>query len=144
MKRLLLILLCILSIIFTGCSYYDVMPISDYSIDQTANMDNLNITLKRAEWTENNELELVFEIENNRKDTITVVPDEYFKLYDINKVQIPNTYTGSSTVIKKNEKGIVTLSYKVSEKKLYEIYFYSGIIDNNIKFTITDSDISNL
>ncbi len=144
MKKILLILICLIVIFFTGCSNYTVMPISDYSINDTANMDNLNIKLIKASWTENKELELVFEIENKRKDTITVVPDEYFKLYDINMVQIPNTYAGGSTIIKKNEKSTVTLCYKVSEKKLYEIYFYSGMIDNNIKFTITDNDISNL
>lgn len=141
MKKVLLIVICFIVMFITGCTS-NVIPKSEYSINEQAEMDNLKITLKSVSKLENNELELVFEIENNRKDTITITADEFFKLYDINKVQIPNTYEESSTVIKKNEKRNVTLNYKVSDKKLYEIYFYSGMVDNNIKFSFTDSDIN--
>ncbi len=141
MKKVLLIVICFIVMFITGCTS-NVIPKSEYSINEQAEMDNLKITLKSVSKLENNELELVFEIQNNRKDTITITADEFFKLYDINKVQIPNTYEESSTVIKKNEKRNVTLNYKVSDKKLYEIYFYSGMVDNNIKFSFTDSDIN--
>lgn len=141
MKKILLIVICFIVMFITGCTS-NVIPKSEYLINEEAEMDNLIITLKSASKLENDELELVFEIKNNRKDTITITADEFFKLYDINKVQIPNTYEESSAVIKKNKKRNVTLNYKVSDKKLYEIYFYSGIVDNNIKFSITDSDIN--
>ena len=29
----------------------------------------------------------------------------------------------------------------VKNRELYEIYFYSGIVENNIKFTITSNNI---
>lgn len=141
MKKILLIIICFIVMFITGCTS-NVIPKSEYLMNEVAEMDNLKIELKTAIWNENQELELNFEIENNRKDTITIVPDENFKLYDINKVQIPNTYIGNSIVIKKNEKRTITLNYNVSDKKLYEIYFYSGMVDNNIKFSITDSDIN--
>lgn len=141
MKKILLIIICFIVMFITGCTS-SVIPKSEYLMNEVAEMDDLKIELKTAIWNENQELELNFEIENNRKDTITIVPDENFKLYDINKVQIPNTYTGNSIVIKKNEKRTITLNYNVSDKKLYEIYFYSGMVDNNIKFSIIDSDIN--
>ena len=40
---------------------------------------------------------------NKRDNTVTIKSDEMFKLYDINKVQIPNNYTNSTNIIKKDE-----------------------------------------
>ena len=42
--------------------------------------------------------------------------------------------------IKRVQKGdtiTLTLQYNIQEKSIYEILFYSGIVENNIKFTIT-------
>ena len=74
---------------------------------------------------------------NKRDNTVTIKSDEMFKLYDINKVQIPNNYTNSTNIIKKDETITYILEYNVAKKEIYELYFYSGIVENNIKFTIT-------
>ena len=63
--------------------------------------------------------------------------------YDINKVQIPNKYTNDKNIIKKDESITYKLQYDVTQKELYEIYFYSQVVENNIKFSFTSSDIEN-
>jgi len=35
-----------------------------------------------------------------------------------------------------------TLQYNIKNRELYEILFYSGIVENNIKFTVTNNDIN--
>lgn len=78
---------------------------------------------------------------NKRDNTVTIKSDEMFKLYDINKVQIPNNYTNSTNIIKKDETITCILEYNVAKKEIYELYFYSGIVENNIRFNITSKDI---
>ncbi len=78
---------------------------------------------------------------NKRDNTVTIKSDEMFKLYDINKVQIPNNYTNSTNIIKKDETITYILEYNVAKKEIYELYFYSGIVENNIRFNITSKDI---
>ena len=80
---------------------------------------------------------------NKRDNTITIKSDEMFRLYDINKVQIPNSYNNSVNIIKKDETITYILEYSVSKKEIYELYFYSGIVENNIRFNITSKDITN-
>ena len=36
---------------------------------------------------------------NKRDNTVTIKSDEMFKLYDINKVQIPNNYTNANMIL---------------------------------------------
>ena len=78
---------------------------------------------------------------NKRDNTVTIKSDEMFKLYDINKVQIPNNYTNSTNIIKKDETITYILEYNVAKKEIYELYFYSGIVENDIRFNITSKDI---
>ena len=78
---------------------------------------------------------------NKRDNTVAIKADEMFKLYDINKVQIPNNYTNSTNIIKKDETITYILEYNVAKKEIYELYFYSGIVENNIRFNITSKDI---
>ena len=61
---------------------------------------------------------------NKRDNTVTIKSDEMFKLYDINKVQIPNNYTNSTNIIKKDETITYILEYNVAKKEIYELYFY--------------------
>ena len=56
-------------------------------------------------------------------------------------VQIPNKYTNDKSIIKKDETITYKLQYDVASKELYEIYFYSQIVENNIKFSFTSSEI---
>ena len=45
-------------------------------------------------------------------------------------------------IIKKDETITYKLQYDVTKKELYEIYFYSQVVENNIKFSFKSSDIS--
>lgn len=128
-------------ILLVGCDN-NYIPKTEFGINEEAEADSIKISLTSAKIIENDVLEVVFSIKNNRKNTITIDPDTYFRLYDINKVQISNHYEGNNSIIKSGEKVMYTLQYVVSKKDIYEIYFYSGIVENNIKFTITTSDLN--
>ena len=80
---------------------------------------------------------------NKRDNTVAINADDMFRLYDINKVQIPNSYNNSTTIIKKDETITYILEYGVAKKEIYELYFYSGVVENNIRFNITSKDITN-
>lgn len=114
----------------------------EYEIGEEGTLDNINIKLQNVKYiNKETGIELSFEIENKQDNTITIKPDEYFKFYDVNKVQMPNKYENDKNIIKKNEKVIYKLQYEVTKKTLYEIYFYSQIVENNIKFKFKAKDI---
>ena len=84
MKRTIKVIsIILLMIIITGCSRI-------YKLNQLAKIDNINIKAITAKKVANNTLEIVFEIKNNTKNTITISPEKNFKFYGINKVLIPN------------------------------------------------------
>jgi len=137
MKKLFILCIAIFvfAIVLTGC---DNTPVkTEYSLNEHAILDDIEITMVDATY-ENNILEVEFKIKNNRDNTISIAPDTYFKLYDINQVQVPNKYQNDNNMIKKGDTINFTLQYNIQEKELYEILFYSGIVENNIKFTITN------
>lgn len=127
------------STFFIGCSKKNIK--SNYSFNEEAVLDHFDLKLKDASYLENDVLELTFEITNNSKNSVTINADNYFKLYDINQVQVLNKYTANTNIIKKDETINYTLQYNINKKEIYEIYFYSGVVENNIKFTITSSDL---
>jgi len=115
---------------------------SEYSMNELGYLDKIEVTLKKANYINNNTgIELTFEITNLTNNTITINADNYFKFYDINSVQIPNKYNNDVKIVKKNETINYKLQYDVTKKELYEIYFYSQVVENNIKFSFTSSDI---
>lgn len=117
---------------------------SEYKIGEKGYIDDISITLEEVHYINNHSgIELTFNITNERDNTITIMPDDYFVFYDINKVQIPNKYTNDKNIIKKDESITYKLQYDVTQKELYEIYFYSQVVENNIKFSFTSSDIEN-
>ena len=117
---------------------------SEYKIGEKGYIDDISITLEEVHYINNHSgIELTFNITNERDNTITIMPDDYFVFYDINKVQIPNKYTNDKNIIKKDESITYILQYDVTQKELYEIYFYSQVVENNIKFSFTSSDIEN-
>jgi len=137
MKKLfiLCIAICVFALVLTGC---DNTPVkTEYSLNEHAILDDIEITMVDTSY-QNNILEVEFKIKNNRDNTISIAPDTYFKLYDINQVQVPNKYQNDNNMIKKGDTINFTLQYNIQEKELYEILFYSGIVENNIKFTITN------
>ena len=116
---------------------------SEYNMGELGYIDDIEITLTDAKYINNDTgVEVSFEITNKRDNTITVIPDDYFVFYDINKVQIPNKFTNDKNIIKKDETLVYKLQYDVTKKELYEIYFYSQIVENNIKFSFKANDIS--
>ncbi len=139
MKRIIKVFgLIALIILVTGCE--TVMTKTEYNYNEEAILDNIELKLIEAKSIENDSIEVVFSITNKRDNTITLSPDTNFKLYDINHVQIPNKYTTNTNIIKANETINYTLQYN-SKKEIYEILFYSGIVENNIKFTFTSLDV---
>lgn len=117
---------------------------SEYSINEVGYIDDIEVSLINASYINNDTgIEVTFKITNKRDNTITITPDDYFVFYDINKVQIPNKYTNDKNIIKKNETINYKLQYDVTKKELYEIYFYSQVVENNIKFSFKSSDINN-
>ena len=140
MKKVLYIIFIVaFGLVLFGCNNTKFIPKSQYGLNELAMIDDINLTLINSNL-ENNNLELVFQITNNTNKTITINPDTNFKLYDINKVEILNTYSNNNNIIKKGQTISYTLNYKVSNKEIYEIYFYSGIVENNIKFVVTSND----
>lgn len=135
MKRIIKLLLLMFCLIFiTGCN-------NKYSINEKATLDNIDITLKKATLFESDTLELSFEINNNQKSSITISPEKNFKFYGINKVLIPNIYSNDNNIIKSNETINYTLLYNIGDKEIYDILFYSGRGNNNIKFSLTKLDL---
>ena len=115
---------------------------SEYKIGEQALIDDIELTLNQVTHINNNTgIELTFQITNKTNNTITINADKYFVFYDINMVQIPNKYTNDKRIIKKDETITYKLQYDVASKELYEIYFYSQIVENNIKFSFTSSEI---
>jgi len=115
---------------------------SEYQMGEQAYIDEIEIKLTEAKYINNDTgIEVSFEITNKKDNTITITPDDYFVFYDINQVQIPNKFTNDKSIIKKDETIIYKLQYDVTKKELYEIYFYSQIVENNIKFSFKANDI---
>lgn len=116
---------------------------SEYKLGETAYIDDISLVLESVQYiNQESGVQLSFKITNKTKNTITITPDDYFKFYDINMVQIPNKFTNNKNIIKKDETIVYKLQYDVTKKELYEIYFYSQIVENNIKFSFNSSDIT--
>lgn len=139
MKRFISVFLVVFMLfLMVGCD--KVIPKTEYQINEEAILDNIKLKLVSAEHLENDVIEMVFSITNERDNTITLSPDTNFKFYDINQVQIPNQYTANKSILKSKETVSYTLQY-TTNKEIYEILFYSGIVENNIKFTFTSLDM---
>lgn len=143
MKYIKIISVLVLSIFMVGCgrNLNNITSKTSFEINETAKIDKLEITLINVNEIGNDTIEFIFKIKNNRSNSITLNPDNNFKIYNINSVQIPNIFSNDSNIIKSNDTINYTLQYNIKNRELYEIYFYSGIVENNIKFTITSKEI---
>ncbi len=137
MKKLFVVGLLGIILLLTGCNS-NIVPKTEFRMNEQANIDKIDIKLTKAVRSDNN-LEVTFEITNRRDNAITISPDKNFVLYE-NKTQVLNKFQNLSNVLKKDQTVMYTLSYDISKRELYEIYFYSGIVENNIKFTIDSLD----
>lgn len=138
-----LFIITLLSLTLVGCT--DKIPIKpEYSVNEQAIADNIELLVNEVSYNEKSQvLRIKVKMTNKRDNTVTIKSDEMFKLYDINKVQIPNSYNNSISIIKKDETITYILEYNVSKKEMYDLYFYSGVVENNIRFKITSKDITN-
>ena len=143
MKYIKIIGVLVLSIFMVGCgrNLNNITSKTSFEINETAKIDKLEITLINVNEIGNDTIEFIFKIKNNRSNSITLNPDNNFKIYNINSVQIPNIFSNDSNIIKSNDTVNYTLQYNIKNRELYEILFYSGIVENNIKFTVTNNDI---
>lgn len=144
MKYIKIISLILISIIIVGCGrdLSNITSKTSYKINETAKIDKLEITLTNFKYLDNDIVEFTFKITNNRDNSITLNPDNNFKIYNSTNAQIPNIYSNDSNIIKSKDKMNYTLQYNIKNRELYEILFYSGIVENNIKFTVTNNDIN--
>jgi len=141
MKKIIFGIMIVISFFVTGCSNDEILK-TQYSIGEQAKLDDIEITMEKASYKTDTQLfEVVFSVTNHRDNTITLVPDQNFVLYDINKVQMMNTYVNNNNIVKKDQTIHYTLQYSVSKKEMYEILFYSGIVENNIKFVVTNVNV---
>ena len=126
-----------------GCS--NKIPIKpEYSVNEQAIADDIELLINEVIYNETHQtLRIKVKMTNKRDNTVTIKSDEMFKLYDINKVQIPNSYNNTTNIIKKDETITYILEYSIGKKEIYELYFYSGVVENNIRFNITSKDITN-
>ena len=144
MKYIKIISLILISIIIVGCGrdLSNITSKTSYKINETAKIDKLEITLTNFKYLDNDIVEFTFKITNNRDNSITLNPDNNFKIYNSTNAQIPNIYSNDSNIIKSKDTMNYTLQYNIKNRELYEILFYSGIVENNIKFTVTNNDIT--
>lgn len=143
MKYIKIISLILISIIIVGCGrdLSNITSKTSYKINETAKIDKLEITLTNFKYLDNDIVEFTFKITNNRDNSITLNPDNNFKIYNSTNAQIPNIYSNDSNIIKSKDTMNYTLQYNIKNRELYEILFYSGIVENNIKFTVANNDI---
>lgn len=143
MKYIKIISLILISIIIVGCGrdLSNITSKTSYKINEKAKIDKLEITLTNFKYLDNDIVEFTFKITNNRDNSITLNPDNNFKIYNSTNAQIPNIYSNDSNIIKSKDTMNYTLQYNIKNRELYEILFYSGIVENNIKFTVTNNDI---
>lgn len=143
MKYVKIISLMLFAVLLVGCGrdLSNITSKTSYKINETAKIDKLEITLTNAKYLDNDIIEFVFKITNNRSNSITLNPDNNFKIYNSTNAQIPNIYSNDSNIIKSKDTMNYTLQYNIKNRELYEILFYSGIVENNIKFTVTNNDI---
>lgn len=143
MKYVKIISLMLFVVLLVGCGrdLSNITSKTSYKINETAKIDKLEITLTNFKYLDNDIVEFTFKITNNRDNSITLNPDNNFKIYNSTSAQIPNIYSNDSNIIKSKDTMNYTLQYNIKNRELYEILFYSGIVENNIKFTVTNNDI---
>ena len=143
MKYVKIISLMLFAVLLVGCGrdLSNITSKTSYKINETAKIDKLEITLTNFKYLYNDIVEFTFKITNNRDNSITLNPDNNFKIYNSTNAQIPNIYSNDSNIIKSKDTMNYTLQYNIKNRELYEILFYSGIVENNIMFTVTNNDI---
>ena len=115
MKYIKIISLILISIIIVGCGrdLSNITSKTSYKINETAKIDKLEITLTNFKYLDNDIVEFTFKITNNRDNSITLNPDNNFKIYNSTNAQIPNIYSNDSNIIKSKDTMNYTLQYNI-------------------------------
>lgn len=134
-KVIYLFSVLLIVVVLTGCNNKQLK--TQYSLGEVAYLDDIEIKLTKSLIKDDKELELTFDITNNQDNTITISADNNFKFY-LDQIQMLNMYDNHNNIIKKGQTISYVLKYDVTSnvRKTYEILFYSGIVENNIKFNI--------
>ncbi len=143
-KFLKVFLLCTIMLPFVGCFSVKQMPSkTEYYLNEEATMDNiykisLNDILSQDHFQDvepenDHYLVLEFKITNISSETQTIDVQKSFQL-KIDNTLYPDLNHNKDTEIAPQESIMYQLIYDVNEMDHYEILFYSGIVDNNIKF----------
>lgn len=140
-KILNIFIVFILFLLVAGCENKPMTNKTEFYLNEDASIDKINLKMTDYEINDN-KLEITFLITNKRGEDINILADDYFKLFDSNRNQIFNSYSNSS-LIKKNETVEYKLIYDITNINSYDLYFYSGIVENNIKFSFNENNISN-
>ena len=126
MKYVKIISLILFAVLLVGCGrdLTNITSKTSYKINETAKIDKLEITLTNFKYLYNDIVEFTFKITNNRDNSITLNPDNNFKIYNSTNAQIPNIYSNDSNIIKSKDTMNYTLQYNIKNRELYEILFY--------------------
>lgn len=144
MKRVLIITTLLSLFLLSGCNNLKepVNNKTEFYLNEEAKIDHYNIILNDIVETksfENNNPEndnyliLEFKITNNSDKTQILNSENNFKLI-IDNNTYKDLYHNTETEIQPNESIMYQVIYDVPEKDSYDLYFYSGVVSNNIKF----------
>ena len=115
MKYVKIISLMLFAVLLVGCGrdLSNITSKTSYKINETAKIDKLEITLTNFKYLDNDIVEFTFKITNNRDNSITLNPDNNFKIYNSTSAQIPNIYSNDSNIIKSKDTMNYTLQYNI-------------------------------
>ena len=140
---IIVIILLIFSTIFALINIGNKKIIKGILIE---NIDVSNLTIEEANSLLNEitdkekENEIIFKY----KEVETPITYEALEVeFDIKeKVEKAYQVGRGSNIIKNNQTVPYILEYNITKKEIYELYFYSGVVENHIKFNITSKDIT--
>lgn len=115
---------------------------NEYKINEEVETDKLNVKLNDVYYNDDKTgIEVSFDITNNSDKTITIDPEENFKIYNDKKEQLKNTYQNETNIIKKGETLTFTLHYESGNKESYDISFVSDQLKKDIKFNFKSTEV---
>ena len=141
MKKLFkLVVIALFVLLLVGCDD-DMVYKTEYKTNEEAIIDNLYVSIDKVDYIDTSgTFELNFKITNKRGSSVTIDPSFNFRIYS-NDIQLDNIYPNSTNIINNNETINYKLNYKIDLEDIEYIMFYSGIVENNIKFVINSNDI---
>ena len=138
-----MILLVLLLVPITGCGTSQTENQTVFKINEETTIDGIKIVLNDIQMSQSFQdvkqekdtyLNLEFIITNTTNQTITIDSTKNF-VFKIEEEVYTDLNHNKMIEIAPEETVVYTLIYDVEEQDFYEVLFYSGIVENNIKFT---------